>query len=153
MIRERTGNLLTSSCEALVIPVNTAGAMGAGLALTAKKQFPEIWTPYRKACGNLLLRPGLPVWVPLIQSPQRAVLFPTKRHWKETSRLEDIDAGLQTLRTQISTYQPKGIALPLLGCGLGMLPPSDVVALIYRYLSDLPVLCDLYRDSTPIPAA
>ena len=45
--------------------------------------------------------------------------FPTKRHWKDLSYLEDISLGLTQLRLGLINNNVKSIAIPALGCGCG----------------------------------
>jgi len=47
------------------------------------------------------------------------VNFPTKRHFRDPSRIEDIDAGLADLVRVLSANGIRSIAIPALGCGLG----------------------------------
>ena len=52
--------------------------------------------------------------------------FPTKRHWRGKSRLEDIESGLRALVREVETRHIRSIALPPLGAGLGGLDWQDV---------------------------
>lgn len=52
-------------------------------------------------------------------NPQFIINFPTKRHWRGASRLEDIESGLNGLASVIRDYGITSIAIPPLGCGLG----------------------------------
>ncbi len=45
--------------------------------------------------------------------------FPTKRHWRGSSRIEDIDTGLAALVADVRRLGIKSIAVPPLECGLG----------------------------------
>ena len=72
----------------------------------------------------------------LIQ-PYYIINFPTKRHWRDKSRLEDIQAGLKSLAVAIDKYKIKSIAIPALGCGLGGLDWRHVQSLIMRELQHL----------------
>jgi O-acetyl-ADP-ribose deacetylase (regulator of RNase III) len=51
--------------------------------------------------------------------PKYVINFPTKRHWKGKSRLEDVDAGLVALVAEVERLGVRSIAIPPLGCGLG----------------------------------
>ena len=44
--------------------------------------------------------------------------FPTKRHWRGKSRMEDIEFGLKPLVGEIAERGIRSVALPLLGSGL-----------------------------------
>jgi O-acetyl-ADP-ribose deacetylase (regulator of RNase III) len=70
-------------------------------------------------------------------SPRYIVNFPTKRHWRDRSRIEDIEAGLHALAAEIRQRGIRSIAIPPLGCGLGGLAWSEVRPRIERALGGL----------------
>jgi O-acetyl-ADP-ribose deacetylase (regulator of RNase III) len=51
--------------------------------------------------------------------PRYIINFPTKSHWRERSKIEDVEAGLVDLQNVIRDYGIKSIAIPPLGCGNG----------------------------------
>jgi O-acetyl-ADP-ribose deacetylase (regulator of RNase III) len=132
MIELRQGNLLTTDAEALVNTVNCVGVMGKGVALQFKQAFPDNFRQYELACREGLVRPGQMLIVPTGRdaNPRYIINFPTKRHWKGKSKLEDIRAGLGALVDDVQRLNIKSIALPPLGCGNGGLAWSDVKPLI-----------------------
>lgn len=132
MIEEAHGNLLTADTEALVNTVNTVGVMGKGIALQFKRAFPGNFRAYRAACARGEVQLGQ-VWAfdTGVIGPRRYVLnFPTKKHWRSDSQLEDIAAGLDSLVAIIDELGIKSVAIPALGCGNGGLAWSDVRPLI-----------------------
>jgi O-acetyl-ADP-ribose deacetylase (regulator of RNase III) len=134
----RQGDLLTAEVDALVNAVNTVGVMGRGLALQFKNAFPEVFTDYARACDQGLVEVGR-VHVVRRSSPPRFVInFPTKKHWRQPSKLEYIDSGLADLITQVRENEILSIAVPPLGCGLGGLDWDDVKPRIVRSFSELP---------------
>ncbi|KAK0348315.1 hypothetical protein LTR94_037752, partial [Friedmanniomyces endolithicus] len=54
-----------------------------------------------------------------LDTPRFIINFPTKRHWRGKSRMEDIDAGLVDLVRVIRERKIRSIAIPPLGSGLG----------------------------------
>jgi O-acetyl-ADP-ribose deacetylase (regulator of RNase III) len=70
--------------------------------------------------------------------PRYIVNFPTKRHWRGKSRIEDIKAGLVALVAEIQARKIRSIAVPPLGSGLGGIEWSEVRPLIERELAELP---------------
>ena len=128
MIRFKTGDILAEDAEALVNTVNCVGVMGRGIALQFKKAFPENFRAYDEACERGEVRPGRMFVFETRQltNPRYIVNFPTKRHWRGNSRIEDIDAGLKDLATVIRERDIRSIAVPPLGSGLGGLDWSDV---------------------------
>lgn len=109
-------NIFDLPCEALVNPVNTQGAMGAGLALQFKKRFPNMFLDYKQACdSNEVIVGKMHVWKgnPLV------INFPTKEDWRNLSKIEWIISGLQDLQKVVEENKIKTIAIPPIGCGLG----------------------------------
>ena len=145
MIKTQRGNILQADVEALVNTVNCVGVMGRGIALQFRKEFPENFTAYKSACDRKELRPGKMLVFDLhqLQNPRFVINFPTKRHWKGKSRLEDIQAGLTALVAEVRQRNIRSIAIPPLGCGLGGLDWAEVKPLIeaaFRSLPDVQVL-------------
>ncbi|HNU12533.1 MAG TPA: macro domain-containing protein [Rubrivivax sp.] len=121
MIEYRSGDILRSEAEALVNTVNCVGVMGRGVALQFKNAFPENFKAYAAACKREQVQPGrMFVFETGQLTPPRYIInFPTKRHWRGKSRIEDIDAGLAALVAEIRARGIRSIALPPLGSGLG----------------------------------
>lgn len=142
MLRLTNGNLLESEAEALVNTVNCVGYMGKGIALQFKRAFPENFKDYAKACHVGEVQPGR-MHVHFnegMMSPRYIINFPTKRHWKGRSKIEDIDAGLKALVAEVSRLKIKSIAIPPLGCGLGGLDWNVVRPMIESAFLNLPEL-------------
>ena len=121
MIRYRTGDILAEDAEALVNTVNCVGVMGCGIALQFKKAFPENFIEYASACERREVQPGrLFVFeTGQLTNPRYIINFPTKRHWRGKSRIEDIESGLRALAELIRQRGIRSIAVPPLGSGLG----------------------------------
>jgi O-acetyl-ADP-ribose deacetylase (regulator of RNase III) len=121
MIEFVTGDLLKSEADALVNAVNCVGVMGRGIALQFKSAFPENFKAYAAACKREEVQPGhMFVFETGRLTPPRFIInFPTKRHWRDNSRMEDIDAGLADLVGVIRDKEIRSIAVPPLGSGLG----------------------------------
>ena len=121
VIQTTRGNLLAADADVLVNAVNTIGVMGKGIALQFKRAWPEYFRAYQSACDAGVVELGQ-VWVyPLgrLIRPRYIVSFPTKGHWRETAKLESIDAGLESLVQELLRLDVDSVALPALGCGLG----------------------------------
>jgi hypothetical protein len=67
--------------------------------------------------------------------PRFIISFPTKYHWKDESRLEQIDSGIKRLGSIVRENSIKSIAVPALGCTNGQLDWASVSAVMYRGLS------------------
>lgn len=102
--------------------------MGRGIALQYKKGLPENFKEYKKACNNNEVQPGrMFVTEPReLNGPKYIINFPTKRHWRGKSRMEDIESGLTALVEIINDLNIRSIAIPPLGSGLGGLYWSEV---------------------------
>lgn len=136
------GNIFESDAEALVNTVNCVGVMGRGIAFQFKKIFPENFKAYEAACKRGDLRPGqmFVFETGRLTNPKFIINFPTKRHWRGNSRLEDINTGLVDLVKVIRSKGIRTIAIPPLGCGLGGLNWNEVRSCIERALAPLPDL-------------
>ncbi len=121
MIRFKAGDILVEDAEALVNTVNCVGVMGRGIALQFKEAFPNNFRAYAEACGRGEIRPGRMFVFETggLTNPRYIVNFPTKRHWRGNSRMEDIEAGLADLTRLIRERGICSIAIPPLGSGLG----------------------------------
>ncbi len=139
MIEYKTGNILTEEAEALVNTVNCVGVMGRGIALQFKKAWPENFEAYAAACRREEVQPGrMFVFETGCLTPPRYIInFPTKRHWRGRSRVEDIEAGLEALVAEVRDRGIQSIAVPPLGAGLGGLDWRDVRERIEHAMEDL----------------
>jgi len=140
MIEYKTGDILAEPTEALVNTVNCVGIMGRGIALQFKKAWPENFEAYAAACRRNEVQPGrMHVFeTGRLTNPRLIINFPTKRHWRNRSRMEDIETGLTALVEEIRRRGIRSIALPPLGAGLGGLDWSDVRRRIELALNALP---------------
>lgn len=136
MISYLTGDLFEAPDDVLVNPVNCLGSMGSGLAKRFKEIYPDNFTLYQEVCERKALRPGVLhiVTTEFIGFPKWIINFPTKRDWRDPSRLEDIADGLILLNSWASQTEVRSVALPRLGCGLGRLEWWDVRRLIETHL-------------------
>ena len=145
MIESKIGDILQADSEALVNTVNCVGIMGRGIAHQFKNAFPENFASYEAACQRGEVQPGrmFVFETGQLTNPRYIINFPTKRHWRGKSRIEDIEAGLQALVEEIRVRGIRSIAIPPLGSGLGGLNWSDVRPRIERALrgfNDLKVI-------------
>jgi O-acetyl-ADP-ribose deacetylase (regulator of RNase III) len=139
MIEYRRGNLFESGAAALVNTVNEVGAMRKGFALMFRDTFPANTAAYLEAVrtgevrvGRMFVTenrtPGGPAWI---------VNFPTKKHWRNPSKLEWIREGLRDLVRVVTERNIPSVALPPCGCGSGGLDWAVVRREIEGELSGL----------------
>ena len=138
----RNRDIFSSTMQTIANPVNCVGVMGKGLALAFKLHFPHHFFYYKSLCSARRLSPG--ILATFEEKNKNILLFPTKDHWRNPSRIEYIEEGLKYL---VENYKELGItslALPPLGCGLGGLKTKDVLSLCQKYLEPLPIPVELY---------
>ena len=138
MLQYKTGNILAEETDALVNTVDCVGMKGCGIALQFKKAFPDNFKAYAQACKRQEVQPGRPFVFDTgrLTNPRYIINFPTKRHWRGKSRMEDIEAGLQALREVIRDKKIRSLAVPPLGAGLGGLNWNEVRLCIEEALAD-----------------
>lgn len=111
-----------------VIPVNTVGTMGAGLAKQADERVPGLSQAYKKECkggfkvGEIFVYPDSDCFY---------ICFPSKEDWRDKAKLEHIVLGLQALaETLVGMNSTLGLvgnehyplitlSIPPVGAGLG----------------------------------
>ena len=145
-LRFTTGNMFDVPADIRINTVNCVGVMGAGVALAFKRLHPLMFAEYQRKCTAGLIRPGqLHIW----QSPdgERIVNFPTKRHWRDDSRYEDIEAGLIALKAFLADQGRIHATLPALGCGHGRLNWKVVAAMIRKHLQGLEAQITVFQPA------
>ena len=141
MVTFVNGDIFSSPAQVLTNTVNCVGVMGKGVALEFKNRCPAMFNDYKNRCDRNEVKPGTPY---LWEDDSTQVLnFPTKRHWREPSLVQDIVDGLKYLAENYGSMGIQSLAMPALGCGNGGLSWSEVRPLIETYLGPIPDL-DVY---------
>ena len=155
------GDMFFSTLQTLTISVNLQGVMGKGLASRAKYQFPDVYVAYQDACRSKRVTATKPYLykregsldeeladhgsdLHTANAVKWFLLFATKRKWRENSRLEDIEGGLNWIRRNFQKEGIKSLAMPALGCGLGRLDWKDVGPLMCKYLHGIGIPIAVY---------
>lgn len=153
------GDILKSGASFIVIPVNTVGVMGAGLAAQVKPILmkrsllrladtaPTGYGHYLTACSyfdDFRACKSVVAYLHSIDGFTTTFIFlPTKQDWRKPSRLEWVKSGLTALRKLLEeetprwTAEARTVAIPALGCGLGGLCWGDVEEAIENTLGGL----------------
>ncbi len=138
MISFKVGDILKSQTDAIVNTVNTKGVMGKGIALAFKKAYPKNFKIYEKACkegeveiGKMLITETGELF------PKYIINFPSKKHWRNPSKYEFIEKGLEDLIRVINEYNVQSISIPPLGSGNGRLDWMKVKDILTTYLKDI----------------
>jgi O-acetyl-ADP-ribose deacetylase (regulator of RNase III) len=139
MIHSTQGDILRDESEAVVNTVNCVGVMGRGIALQFRHAYPENYKAYESACKREEVQPGRMFVYETgeLTGPRYIINFPTKRHWRGKSRMEDIDSGLMDLVEVLRGKNIRSIAVPPLGSGLGGLNWAEVRPRIVAALEKL----------------
>lgn len=142
-----------------VIPVNTVGVMGRGLAKQAAERVPGLLEAYRKQCRDGFTVGEVVSYQHGDNDQLTYVLFPSKSDWRERTRREYIVNGLLALKAWLLELQferdgfsyrrpaePLIVAIPPVGSGCGnigygqseTIQPQWVRAQIKQYLATVP---------------
>lgn len=134
------GDMFTSGAEALVIPTNCRGPMGAGVALAAATRWPATCEIYQRKCRLGLVAPGsLEVGRAAMGADSVWLAFvATKDHWRRPSEFQWVEDGLAALVTWALAERPGSLAIPGIGCGYGGLPWDIIQPRMLAELSRLP---------------
>ena len=145
MITYVKGDIFSSPSKVIVNTVNTVGVMGKGVALEFKNRYPDMFQSYKALCDEKKLDIGkLVLWK---NSSKWVLLFPTKKHWRNPSKMEYIEKGLEKFVENWDRLGANSIAFPRLGCGNGGLDWEDVRPLMEKYLNPLPLQILIYVDN------
>jgi O-acetyl-ADP-ribose deacetylase (regulator of RNase III) len=128
-------DIFSVGATTIVVPVNTMGATGKGLALYVAQEYPMVELEYKRLCrARRITTEGGLGWAS--SEGINFCLFPTKRHWKYPSQIDWIKNGLRALQADLLPSEI--VAIPALGCGEGRLPWEQVRPLIHEYMNPLP---------------
>ena len=122
------GDLFDAQVEAIVIPVNCVGESGSGITKEARRRYYSAFKEYRQACEDMRVRIGQVFIVPVQRDPylRWIINFPTRYDLHESSQLEFIEEGIDSLATTLVLFEIRSVAIPALGCGSGHLSWSDI---------------------------
>ena len=141
MLKYLQGDIMKDDAQALVVPVNCVGVAGAGLALAAKKKYPDWFFAYREACDQGWLRLG-ECWCYTRcaeDAPRFLISFPTKKHWRDRSGYNAVGIALGGLACDLARLCVSSCAIPALGCGCGGLPWEEVKVLFGTFSMYVPL--------------
>jgi O-acetyl-ADP-ribose deacetylase (regulator of RNase III) len=126
----------------LINTVNCVGVMGKGIALEFKNRFPKMYYDYVEVCNKKHVEIGRMHkhgTYPFI------INFPTKQHWKNSSKYAYIVFGLNDLRSVLSRlHYHEVVHMPALGCSNGGLQWDIVKLLIEEQLEDCKQLIKIF---------
>lgn len=135
MIQYRQGDLFECGADCLVNAVNCEGIMGKGIAYQFKIRFPENNKSYVKACRSGELKIGKIHF--FTENGITVINLPTKDKWRQPSKMEYVEEGMDNLVELLPKLGVKKIAIPSLGCGNGGLLWEKVKKVIEEKISGL----------------
>lgn len=143
MIKVLIGNLFESKATTLVNTVNCVGIMGKGIAQEYKKRYPDMFKDYENRCDLGYVKSGEPyIYKDLLGTS--IINFPTKKHWRSPSKLDDVIKGLDIFADNFKNWGIDSIAFPPLGCGNGGLDWAVVGPIMYQKLLPLGIDIEIY---------
>lgn len=109
---------------------------GAGLAKQFKEKFPGLAENYWNYCRKGMIKPGI-LHLYTVNSYLKILNFPTKNNWKDPSKIEYIELGLNKFIDSYNDKSIDSIAFPLLGSGLGGLDKEFIQNYMIEKLTPL----------------
>lgn len=134
-------DIFKEDADLYLITVNCHGVMGAGLALSFKEKYPELYLRYKHDCKLKIITIGNAV-IYKADDGKHFMMFPTKDRWQDPSLLNYISRGLEWMVSNVD--EPDGIdpewkiVIPPLGCSNGGLSFSEVRTMINAFSEDMP---------------
>ncbi len=144
------GNIFNSDLQTIVNTVNCVGVMGAGIAFECRLRFPDMYEKYIQLCENGQFEIGnLWLYKQASPVPKWVLNFPTKRHWRNPSKLEYLRIGLEKFVQSYEEKQIESIAFPTLGSLNGGLDSDESLRLMKSYLERISIPVEIYiHDKT-----
>lgn len=143
MIKVLIADMFKSEMHTLVNTVNCVGVMGKGIALLFKKAYPDMFKEYQLLCDRGDLKLGEPYHYKDLTGSS-VLNFPTKGHWRSSTRLLDIENGLDHFIRNYKEWGIQSIAFAPLGCGNGGLDWKVVGPLMWNKLQTLDIPVEIY---------
>ena len=122
-------DLFSVKADTKVITINLVGAMGAGVAKTARDTIPGLYKHYKKMYPQL----DPTQFIIYTHAGVRYLLIPTKLDWRDPSPRSLVIHNINRLAVLSNRHPELGtIALPPMGCGNGGLSWEDDIKYVYR---------------------
>lgn len=144
MIKILKGNIFTTNCCTIVNTVNCFGIMGAGIAYEFRLRYPEMYEKYKTLCEQRLLQIGT-LWIYKIDEVKSILNFPTKYDWKQPSKIEYLEKGLQKFVDTYKEKEIKSIAFPLLGASHGGLTEEQSISTMNKFLMKCDIEIEIWK--------
>lgn len=146
MINFTETTVFNTPAQTVVNTVNCVGVMGAGIALEFRLRYPEMFQDYALRCQKGAVKIGRPYLYRNCECPW-IMNFPTKKHWKNPSRIDWIEDGLKYFVANYKKANLSSIAFSQLGCGKGNLDWHEVKPVMEKYLADIEIPAYICLDT------
>lgn len=149
MIREVTGDLLLTKCQAIAHGVAPNDHFDSGLALHLREKWPSLAKDFRHYAHNTHPKPG-EIWTWSGVGGVRIFCLLTQEgehgHGTKPGRASEVNVNhaLRRLRHELQTEKVRSVALPKLATGVGGLDWEKVRPLIVEHLGDLGIPVFVY---------
>lgn len=148
LLKPTTRSIFNSPCQVLVCPTNILGVMGNGLARAYRDRYQGLYEVFQRRCRmNYISNRGLNISnLVSVGNGKHVLMFPTKSHFLDDSKIEYIEAALYSLPTLLREMGLTSIAFPKVGCGKGNLNwELDVRPLLIRELGLTEFSVEIYE--------
>lgn len=147
MITLKHGNIFNTKAGTIVNTVNCVGVMGAGIAYEFRLRYPEMFSRYVELCSEY--NPNKidigKLWLYKASDGRQVLNFPTKKHWRDPSKMSYIKAGLEKFANTYASKNIDSVAFPLLGAANGGLNKDEVINLMMKFLEPLNIECEIWE--------
>lgn len=140
----KTGDIFSSTAQALGHGCNTQGFMGAGIARAFRDRFPVMYEEYKARCDRGLLLPGemfpwsIPGGVHTIYNIASQELLGANANY------EWLASGVHKALLHAESLDIKTLALPRIGSGIGGLSEHKVEGVLLGLAASSPVDIELW---------
>ena len=147
MVTLKHGNIFNTKAGTIVNTINCVGVMGAGIAYEFRLRYPEMFLRYVELCSED--NPNKidigKLWLYKANDGRQVLNFPTKKHWRDPSKMSYIKAGLEKFANTYASKNIYSVAFPLLGAANGGLDKDEVINLMMEFLESLEIECEIWE--------
>lgn len=126
-------DIFNSEDRVKVVTINCVGAMGKGVAESAKRRHPVLYQRYRALCSNKAQHLNH-VWDWVSESGEVIIMFPTKDHYKDKSILPIILDNISILKKLCIVKGYESFSCTGFGMGNGWLDNREAAFVITRFI-------------------
>jgi len=124
-------DLFKVKADTKIVTTNMMGAMGAGVAKTARDTIPGLYAHYKKMLPTI----DPTQFILYTHEDVKYLLVPTKIDWRDKSPRSLVIHNINKLATLMNRHRTFGVvALPPMGCGNGGLDFENDIRYVYLSL-------------------